>query len=46
MDCGGHIVCILGTKKGFSHANIEVYALKSVLKIMCSDKVSAWFSVL
>ena len=46
LDFGGHTVCILGTKEGCSHANIEVCILKSVLKTMCCDKVSAWFGVL
>ena len=46
LDCASHTVCILGTEKGCSRANVEVCALKLVLKTMHSDKVSAWFGVL
>ena len=46
LDYGSDTVCILGTKKGCSRANIEVCALKLVLKTMCCDKVSAWFGLI
>ena len=37
-DCEGETVRILGTKYGYFCANVEVWALKSVLKMMHSDK--------
>ena len=46
LECGGEAVCILGTKYSCSNANIEVFALKLVLRIICSNKVSAWLGVL
>ena len=39
-------VHILGTKYSCPHANVKVCAMKSVLKMMCSDMVLAWFDVL
>ena len=45
LDCRGETICIWGTKYSCSHAFVKVCALKSVLKMMCSDKVSAWFGV-
>ena len=46
LDCSSYTVCILGTEKICSSANIEVCALKLVLKMMHFDKFSAWFGVL
>ena len=46
LDCRGKTAHILGTKSSCSHASVEVCALKSVLKMMRSDKVLAWFGVL
>ena len=46
IDLRGHTVCILITKKGCFYTNAEVCSLKSVLKTMHCDKVSAWLGVL
>ena len=46
LDCGYETVYILGTKQGFSHTNVNLCALKLLLKVMHSDKISAWFGIL
>ena len=46
LECRGEIVRILGTKYGYSHAYVEVCALRLVLKMMQSEKILAWFGVL
>ena len=46
LDCRGNTVHLLHTILGCSHANIEVCALKLVLKTLHCDKVSAWFGAL
>ena len=41
MNCIGETVCILGTKSSCPSVSVEVCGLKLVLKMTCSDKVSA-----